>query len=219
MFTELSQQGQKRLQKPQQRVEVLSVQHQDQAEDLPKLCDVYSTIRLWMLEDDRERHHQAVSLPHKKPQENPANLLAWHYLQPTATRLVQLRQHGEHHHGKAMEMDWARHEERAGQHHSHSPSLDTWMKAQERKTKKHLAPNCGVRAQKLARNQQTWRSFVAALRATRHNGHEMRSCSHNLFIVEYPRHPFQLRCNFLSCQCFRFCSNPKFQKIKNFDRK
>ena len=110
-------------------------------------------------------------------------------------------------------MDWARHEERAGQHHSHSPSLDTWRKAQERKTKKHLAPNCGVRAQKLARNQQTWRSFVAALRATRHNGHEMRSCSHNLFIVEYPRLPFQLRRNFLSCQCFRFCSNPKFQKI------
>ena len=55
--------------------------------------------------------------------------------------------------------------------------------------------------------------FVAALRATRHNGHEMRSCSHNLFIVEYPRLPFQLRRNFLSCQCFRFCSNPKFQKI------
>ena len=28
-----------------------------------------------MLEDDRERHHQAVSLPHKEPQENLANLL------------------------------------------------------------------------------------------------------------------------------------------------
>ena len=42
-------------------VEVLSVQHQDQAEDLLKLCDIHPTIRLWMLEDDRERHHQAVS--------------------------------------------------------------------------------------------------------------------------------------------------------------
>ena len=52
-----------------------------------------------------------------------------------------------HHHAKAMEMDWTRHEERAGQHHSHSPSLDTWRKAQEGKTKKHVAPNCGGRAQ------------------------------------------------------------------------
>ena len=47
----------------------------------------------------------------------------------------------------SCELDWARHEERAGQHHSHSPSLDTWRKAQEEKTKKHLAPNCGGRAQ------------------------------------------------------------------------
>ena len=79
-------------------------------------------------------------------------------------------------------MDWARHEERAGQHHSHSPSLDTWRKAQEGKTKKHVAPNYGGRIktmqhtwgtiQKLAQNWQTWRFFVVALRAIRHNGHE-----------------------------------------------
>ena len=128
-------------------MEVLSVQHQDQAEDLPKLCDVHPTIWLWMLEDDRERHHQAVSLPHKEPQENPTNLLVWHHLQSTATCKLQSRQHEDHHHAKAMKMDWARHEERAGQHHSHSPSLDTWRKAQEGKTKKHVAPNCGGRAQ------------------------------------------------------------------------
>ena len=131
---------------------------------------------------DRERHHQTVSLPHKEPQENPANLLAWHHLQPTATRPLQSRQHGDHHHAKAMEMDWARHEERAGQHHSHSPSLDNWRKVQEENTKKHLAPNCGGRAQdhathlgtiqKLARHRRTWRSFVAALSATRQIGHE-----------------------------------------------
>ena len=28
------------------------------------------------IEDDRERHHQDVSLPHKEPQDNRANLLA-----------------------------------------------------------------------------------------------------------------------------------------------
>ena len=30
----------------QQRVEVLSLQHQDQAEDLPKLCDVHA--KIWL---------------------------------------------------------------------------------------------------------------------------------------------------------------------------
>ena len=77
---EPSQQGQKSLHNAQQRVEFLSVQHQDQAEDLPKLCDVHAMISLWMLEEDREQNHQAVSLPHKEPQENPASLLAWHHL-------------------------------------------------------------------------------------------------------------------------------------------
>ena len=100
-----------------------------------------------MLEDDRERHHQAVSLPYKKPQDNPAKPLAWHNLWPTATGPLQSRQHGDHHHVKAIEMDWARHEQRAGQHHSHSPSLQTWRKVQEGKTKEHLTPNCGGRAQ------------------------------------------------------------------------
>ena len=42
---EPSQQCQKRTQNAQQRVEVLSVQHQDQAEGLQKLCDVHPTIR------------------------------------------------------------------------------------------------------------------------------------------------------------------------------
>ena len=131
---------------------------------------------------DRERHHQTVSLPHKEPKENPANLLAWHHLQPTATRPLQSRQHGDHHHAMAMEMDWARHEERAGQHHSHSPSLDTWRKTQEEKTKKHWRRTVEAELKtmqhtwgtihKLGRNRRTWRSFVAALSATRHNGHE-----------------------------------------------
>ena len=70
------------------------------------------------------------------------------------------------HHAKVMEMDWARHEERAGQHHSHSPSLNTWRKGEEA-----MQHTCGT-IQKLARNRHTLRSFIAALRATRHDGHE-----------------------------------------------
>ena len=38
--------AEKCLQNAQQRVEVLSIQHQDQAEDLPRLCYVLPTIRL-----------------------------------------------------------------------------------------------------------------------------------------------------------------------------
>ena len=62
--------AEKCLQNAQQRVEVLSIQHQDQAEDLPRLCYVLPTIRLWMLEDDRERNHQAFSLPHRTTEES-----------------------------------------------------------------------------------------------------------------------------------------------------
>ena len=91
--------------------------------------------------------HQDVSLPHKEPRGNPANVLAWHPLPPTASRPLQSRKRGDHHHAKAMEMDWVRQEERAGQYHSHSPSLDTWRKAEEGRTKKHLVPICGGRAQ------------------------------------------------------------------------
>ena len=53
---EPSQQCQRRLQNAQQRVEVLSGQQQDQAQDLSKLCDVHPTLWLWMLEDDREEY-------------------------------------------------------------------------------------------------------------------------------------------------------------------
>ena len=86
-------------------MEVFSVKHQDQAPDLLKLYDVHPTIRLWMLEDNREHHYQAVSLARKEPQANPASLLAWHYLQPTADHPLQSRQHGDHHHAKVTEMD------------------------------------------------------------------------------------------------------------------
>ena len=53
---EPSQQCQRRLQNAQQRVEVLSGQQQNQAQDLSKLCDVHPTLWLWMLEDDREEY-------------------------------------------------------------------------------------------------------------------------------------------------------------------
>ena len=72
-----------------------------------------------------------------------------------------------HHHAKAMEMDWTLHEERAGQHHSHSPSLDTWRRQSSRPCILHLEYT-----RKLAQNPQTWWSFVATLRATQHKGHK-----------------------------------------------
>ena len=55
------------------------------------------------------------------------------HLQPTS-RSLELRQHGHHHHEKAMEMDWTCDEKRARQHVTHSPSLDTRGEAETKAT-------------------------------------------------------------------------------------
>lgn len=123
-------------------MKVLPGQHQDEAEDLPELCSVHLSIWLWILEDAREWHYQAVSTSH-------TNVLAWHHLQPTATRLLQSRQHGDHRYEKGMEMDWTCHEKRPGQQHTRSPSLDTRGGSAQEGVQKHLVPNCWGGAQDL----------------------------------------------------------------------
>lgn len=74
---------------------------------------------------------------------------AWHHLQPTATSLLQSRQHGDHHYEKVMEMDWKCHEKRPGQQHTRSPSLDTRGGSAKEGVQKHLVPNCWGGAQDL----------------------------------------------------------------------
>ena len=49
---ESPQQGQKRMQNDEQRLEVIPVQHQDQTKTVPELCAFHSTVRLEILEDD-----------------------------------------------------------------------------------------------------------------------------------------------------------------------
>ena len=83
---------------------------------------------------------------------------------------------------KVMEMDRTCDEKRARKHPPHSPSLDTRREAETMATQEHLASNCGKETQdppshlgtiqKLAQNRQEWGTLVAALHASRHNGHE-----------------------------------------------
>ena len=88
---------------------------------MPELCAFHSTVRLEILEDDGVWPEQVVHLPYKEPQKDPAYFLAWDYLEPTTSRPLQPREHGDHHYAKAMEMDRTCHPQRAGQHHKPSP--------------------------------------------------------------------------------------------------
>ena len=76
----------------------------------PELCTFNPTVWLRILEDDWKRPQQTVHLPHQEPQKNPANILAWDHLQPKSSHLLQPKQHGHHHHAKAMEIDRTCHE-------------------------------------------------------------------------------------------------------------
>ncbi|KAK7114566.1 hypothetical protein V1264_000610 [Littorina saxatilis] len=116
-----------------------------------------------------------------EPQENPAYLLAQHHLQPTATCPVQPREHGDHRHEKAVDMDWtclirrqqdnitrtAFHWTPEGKRKRGRPK-NTWRRTVEGELKT-LNHTWGT-IQRLAQNRQEWRSFVAALHASRHNG-------------------------------------------------
>ena len=132
--------------------------------------------RLWMLEDDRERHHQAVSLPQKEPQENPANLLAWHHLLSTATHPLQ----------DSMETiimlrrwRWIRNVMRREQDNITRTSLH-WTPEGKRKRRRLRNTECRTVEAELKTMQHIWgsiQSWPGTSRrgdpyATRHNGHE-----------------------------------------------
>ena len=93
-----------------------------------RLCQscVLSTLlygsKFWRMTEWPE---QVVHLPYKEPQKDPVYFLAWDYLQPTTSGPLQPREHGDHHHAKAMEMDRTCHPQRAGQHHKPSPCVSS----------------------------------------------------------------------------------------------
>lgn len=87
--------GQKCIQNAQQCLEVPAVQHQDQTEIVTELCRFHPPVWLRMLESDRKRPHQIISLPHKELEKN---------FKRGTTCSVSSREHGNHSHEKAMEM-------------------------------------------------------------------------------------------------------------------
>ena len=84
--------AEKCLQNAQQRVEVLSIQHQDLLK-IYQGCVMSSLLygsECWRM---TESVITKLSVFHTEPQKNPANLLARYHLQHTATRPLQSRQH------------------------------------------------------------------------------------------------------------------------------
>ena len=144
---ESPQQGQKRFQNAKQRMEIIRIQHRDQAKTVLELRNFHLTVRLRMLEDDFKPPQPTVHLPYQEPSKNRTNILAQDHLQPTSFCPLPPRQHEHHHHVKAMEMDRACDEKRARQHTPHSPSLDTRGEAETGPTQEHLASNCKRGAQ------------------------------------------------------------------------